>query len=85
MQHLAVRSDRQPPAFAKNKYVLKLELQCGTCESVSYQLWSPILETEKSAVDGQMRWLSVYLQHACIRDAGAHPDWLLTPDRPDSV
>jgi hypothetical protein len=85
MQHLAVRSGRQPPAWAKDKYVMMLEMQCGVCKSVSYQLWSPILETEKSAVDDQMRWVARYIEDACIRGAGAHADWFLTPDRPDSV
>ena len=85
MQHLAVRSDQQLPAWAKDKYVKTLGMQCGVCESVSYQLWSPILETEQSEVDRQMRWLSGYLARTCIRDAGAHPNWFLTPDRQDEV
>ena len=83
MQHLAVRSDQQLRAWAKDKYVKTLEMQCRVCKSVSYQLWSPILETEQSAVDGQMRWLSGYLDRTCIREAGAHLNWFLTPDRPE--
>jgi hypothetical protein len=85
MQHLAVRSDQQLPAWANDKYVKTLEMQCGVCKSVSYQLWSPVLETEQSAVDNQIRWLSGFLECTCIRDASAHPSWFLTPDRPDSI
>ena len=62
MQHLAVRSDRLLPIWAKDKYVLKLEMQCPVCGSVSYQLWSPILEKEKSSTVNQMRWLTAYLE-----------------------
>jgi hypothetical protein len=83
MQHLAVRSDRKPPVWAKDKYVLKLDMQCPVCKSVTYQLWAPVLETEKEAVEGQMGWLASYLPKACIGKPDAHPDWFLTIDRPD--
>jgi hypothetical protein len=85
MQHLVVRSDRLLPTWAKDKYVLKLEMQCPVCGSASYQLWSPILEKEKSSTVNQMRWLAAYLEKACVRDGGAHPDWFLTPDNFNSA
>jgi hypothetical protein len=78
MQHLAVRSDRQPPAFAGDKYFHQLDVPCTACNGVTYQLWSPHLETEPETVQAQGEWLNGYLPTVCPR----HLDNFLTPDRP---
>jgi hypothetical protein len=79
MQFLAVRSDRQPPQFADDRYVRVQSVRCRTCSDVTYQLWAPHLETEQEAVHAQSEWLDSYLQRVCPE----HPDTFLTPDRPE--
>lgn len=67
-----------PPEF-RGKYTHKLDVECYRCSKVTYQLHSPILETEDDAVQAQGEWLNRYLPTTCPD----HPDYLLTPDRPE--
>jgi hypothetical protein len=77
MQHLAIRSDRQPPNT--ENYSHQQDVFCAGCRLVTYQLWSPDLETEVEAVQAQAEWLNRHLMFACPE----HPDNFCTPDRPE--
>ena len=79
MQHLAIRSDRQPPIGTADKYSHQQDVLCGRCNRVTYQLWSPHLENEVEAVQAQSEWLNRHLMFVCPE----HPDNFLTPDRPE--
>jgi hypothetical protein len=79
MQFLAVRSDRFVPLEHRDKYVHKLDVECHKCRKVTYQLRAPLLETEAEQVYAQRRWLATHLPTTCPE----HPDWFLTPDRPE--
>ena len=79
MQHLAIRSDRQPLAVTAEKYSHQLDVPCAGCNRVTYQLWSPHLESEVEAVQAQAEWLNRHLMFMCPE----HPDNFPTPDRPE--
>ena len=79
MQFLALRSDRPLPLEFRDKYIHKLDVECHKCKMVTYQLRAPILETEADQVQAQGEWLNKHLPTACPD----HPDWILTPDRPE--
>jgi hypothetical protein len=77
MQHLAIRSDRQPPIGTAEKYSHQQDVLCAACNLVTYQLWSPHLENEAEVVQAQ--WLNRHLMFHCPD----HPDNFLTLDRPE--
>ena len=79
MQFLALRSDRPLPREFEGMYVPKLDIDCYNCKLVKYFLYALILETEYDQAVAQGEWLNAYLPKACPD----HPDWLLTPDRPN--
>ena len=78
MQHLAKRADRPLPNWATGQYTKMLDVKCGRCGKVTYELWSPHLETEAETVEAQSEWLRKYVAEHCPH----HPDSFLTPDRP---
>jgi hypothetical protein len=79
MQFLAVRSDRPVPLEFRGKYVHKVDVECDGCGTVTYQLHAPLLETELDQVYAQGEWLNKHLLKTCPE----HPDFFLTPDRPE--
>jgi hypothetical protein len=85
MQHLAIRSDWTLP---RDVQLLKetrcptrtadADVSCTKC-GVTYQLWSPELETEKEAIKAQREFLKKRLE----QDHPNHISYFLTPDRPE--
>jgi hypothetical protein len=78
MQFLAVRSDRPVPLEYRGKYIHKIDVECSKCGK-TYHLHAPVLETEAEQVFAQEMWLNDHLPKKCPD----HPDWFLTPDRPE--
>lgn len=81
MRFLALRSDQQLPKKLRKHYVYKADVQCDRCRAITYQLHTPVLETEEDEVEAQKAWLTGFLYDTCP----AHPEHFLTPDRQQSI
>jgi len=73
MQFLAVRSDRPVPPELQDKYMHKLDVEWYKGNRITYQL-----DGSGGSTSASSRRVA-HLPNVCPD----HPDWFLTPDRPD--